>query len=470
MCLFPFANNDPRSPAYKKGVLEFTCGACPECLSKKSRLWALRASMEASVVPASMITLTYDSFIRDEEGNIVGEQLPPDSQELCKRDAQLFIKRLRARLDPLKIKYILTAERGKRTNRPHYHAIIFGYDFPDRVKYKKSKRGNIIYSSPFLESVWNKGICTVDCVNISSKVARYCTKYCAKDAGADDTFMLFSRGIGDEALLRNFNGRSYIVDGVEYSIPKLIWNKVISLKYPQVKGYDRYRSYSQYVDSFDRKINSSVKRFITSIMLAQELKPLAALPLIDVAISARADIDSYKRAAYRCGDLARFNSKKRRIFRDVRDADPDYQEYLRYWRFRGESYERTRPSVIERIIQLPNDKYFGYKQAALACYASRLEHKRRFFSVDSAETPPRSGCTSRRLRYLSDLAYQNKLPQTRLPFSPLVIKGQMTGSTRKKETKKSWKPHRIKYPRLEYVEAPPESPFDYVQPTFFTKN
>lgn len=473
MCLFPFANNNPKSIAYKKGVVEFNCGSCPECLSKKSRLWALRASMEAKVNKAAMITLTYDTFIRDDLGNIVGEKLPPQSQELSKRDAQLFMKRLRKAVEPQKIKYILTAERGKRTNRPHFHAIIFGFDFPDRVKYKKSKRGNIIYQSPFLEKVWGNGICTVDCVNISSKVARYCTKYCAKDSGVDDTFMLFSRGIGDEALMREFNGRSYYIDGIEYPIPKQIWNKQIALRYPQINGYDRYRSYSQYVESFDRKLNKSVCNYLFTIMRAQDLDPMRAIPLVDRAISYRADINTYKHAAYRCADLARFNARKRAIFRQYRDSDPLYQAYIRYWAFRADNYNATRPPVIDRIISLPNDKYFGYKQAALRVYASRLQHYRRFLTIDGSLTPPNSGLKSRRLTYLDDFAYQNGLPRGHLPFKPLVIKGQMTSKKKEKAIWKNgrlpFKKKRFKFPRLDIVIDPLESPFDYVQPTFFEK-
>ncbi len=71
------------------------------------------------------------------------------------------------------------------------------------------------------------GICTVDTQNLSAACARYCTKYCAKDARADDTFMLFSRGIGEAGLLRDFNGKSYIIDGREYPIPRQIWEKKI---------------------------------------------------------------------------------------------------------------------------------------------------------------------------------------------------------------------------------------------------
>lgn len=458
MCLFPFANNSPKSESYKKGVREFACGSCPECLNKKSRQWALRASMEAKNTVGAMITLTYDSYVYDEFGNIIGEKLPPETQELSKHEAQKFIKRLRARLAPLKIKYILTAERGKRTNRPHFHALIFGFDFPDRIKYKKSKRGNIIYRSRFLEKVWNNGICTVDCVNLSAKVARYCTKYCAKDSGAEDTFMLFSRGIGEAQLLEEFNGRSYVIDGMEYSIPKLIWNKKIIEKYPFLSGYDKYRSYSQIVDKcekFANTLRSALSSNVDNFPLIDEENAYIVEKLVK-----RIKLYENPLTAER---LARANSRKRSLFRAFRDRDRDYQKYLAYWKYRGELYERYRPDSFERISQLPNDKYFGYKQACFAVLASRIDHLRRFGTVDGAEIPPRSGCVARRSRYLDELNYAHGLPQgAYLPFTPLVIKGQMTGFNRLKPVERNIRSiYRPKKPDLVELRLSIASPFDY---------
>jgi hypothetical protein len=72
---------------------------------------------------------------------------------VIKKDIQDFMKRYRAYLDyhygknKKPIKYMATAEYGDRTHRAHYHVLIFGHVFNDRVPYKKSKRGNQIYMS-----------------------------------------------------------------------------------------------------------------------------------------------------------------------------------------------------------------------------------------------------------------------------------------------------------------------------------
>lgn len=350
MCMFSYDNQNIRSVAYKKGIKKFECGSCPECLQKKSRLWALRCSMEAKNNVGMMITLTYDTYVYNAQGQIIGERLP-DDMSLSKKDAQNFIKRLRAKFPDKKIKYLLTAERGKRTNRPHYHALIFGLVFDDLVKYKKSKRGNIIYRSKTLEKIWQGGkekkggICTVDCINISAKTARYCTKYCAKDSGADDTFMLFSQGIGDIELLENFNGKNYWIDGREYSIPRLIWKKYIENKY-NIQGFSKY-------------------------------VPPAKLSDLEFEYRNYLSIYAKKRSEKRYNDEnKRFNRSKLRhkIFQYYRDNDVLYKNYIKYWQRKNILYNRYRPSSFQRILALPNNKYLTYKDKALGVYQDLIKN------------------------------------------------------------------------------------------------
>lgn len=322
MCLFPFANTDIKSEAYKRGVTSFECGCCPECLAKRARQWSLRSAMEAKVSASCMVTLTYDQYVRNSKGEIVGEQLV--LRHVAKRDVQLFVKRLRKHFKNNKIKYLITAEYGKRTGRPHYHALLFGLDFSDRVFCKLSKRGNKIYRSQTLEKIWKHGICTVDAVNVSAKVARYCTKYCAKDGRSSDTFMLFSRGIGESELLRLFNGRSYWLDGREYPIPRQIWEKKICEWYHVERD----------PDYFTPKYKN---RFLCSW-------------------------DEYIK-----------NCKMRRRYRVLRNADQRYVDYIEYWKYKGECYERTRPTELQRIALLPDSKYHSYKIKARYAKIRRIK-------------------------------------------------------------------------------------------------
>ncbi|WGL31167.1 replication initiator protein [Dipodfec virus UOA04_Rod_754] len=329
MCLFPIPNMDIDGSAYRSGVHSFDCGACPECLSKRSSAWALRAVAESKLHAYNcMVTLTYDHFKRDEHGEFVldarGRKIENSvdpNLKVCKRDVQLFVKRLRKKFGS-GIKYIICSEYGSRTHRAHYHCIFFGVRFYDAVFYKKSKRGNPIYMSNTLTTLWNHGICTIDCINIGSASARYCTKYCAKQR-SDDTFMLFSQNIGIDYLLSEFNGKSYFVEGREHPIPRAVWQKYIVNKY---SGFPIVFS--------PRYVNRT--------------------PLSD------AD-----------GSYAAF-SRFREMYRFIRDSDCVYRDYIEYWRRKSAQFESIRLPIINRIYLLNNDKFAKYKSAALRYYSDLM--------------------------------------------------------------------------------------------------
>ncbi|MDE7431015.1 MAG: hypothetical protein K2N34_03755, partial [Lachnospiraceae bacterium] len=106
MCFFPRLNYLANQ---KNGLVPyFKCGSCPECLQEKSSKWALRAVYESREHAFNcMVTLTYDDYIYDSKGNIVGERVSDKSVD--KRDVQLFLKRLRkwySSVTDEKIKYI----------------------------------------------------------------------------------------------------------------------------------------------------------------------------------------------------------------------------------------------------------------------------------------------------------------------------------------------------------------------------
>jgi len=93
-------------------------------------------------------------------------------------DLKNFWKRLRKYLLKNgysgKIKYFACGEYGTTTYRPHYHAILFNYDFPDKKAYQKKKEYTI-YTSQILDEIWTHGECKIGEVNFDtcSYVARY---------------------------------------------------------------------------------------------------------------------------------------------------------------------------------------------------------------------------------------------------------------------------------------------------------
>lgn len=151
--------------------LTLPCGQCMGCRLERSRQWATRIMFEAQLHQAnSFITLTYSP-----------ENLPyPPS--LRYPDYQLFMKRLRKTLGH-KVRFFACGEYGDNTFRPHYHACIFGTDFPDRVLYSRSPAGYDLYRSRILEQCWGLGHVAV--ADLTFESAAYVARYCLKKMTGD---------------------------------------------------------------------------------------------------------------------------------------------------------------------------------------------------------------------------------------------------------------------------------------------
>lgn len=145
------------------------CGRCLGCHLERSRQWAMRCVHEARYHEAnSFITLTY----RDEELIYGGSDRPT----LYPRHLTLFLKKLRKEIN-VPIRYFACGEYGSRYSRPHYHALIFGYDFPDK-KICGTKGDNHYYSSDMLNRIWGYGNTIIGAVTFESAayIARYTLK------------------------------------------------------------------------------------------------------------------------------------------------------------------------------------------------------------------------------------------------------------------------------------------------------
>lgn len=146
--------------------VQVPCGQCIGCRLERSRQWAMRCIHEASLYSDNcFITLTYN------------EENLPLYGSLVLKDYQLFMKRLRKKFAPRKIRFFHCGEYGDETSRPHYHACLFNIDFPDRKLY--SCRNNVkLYTSEILSDLWPHGFATVGDVTFESAayVARYIMK------------------------------------------------------------------------------------------------------------------------------------------------------------------------------------------------------------------------------------------------------------------------------------------------------
>jgi len=152
------------SEAYRDITKEVACGQCIGCRLEYSRMWAVRCVHESKMHNENcFLTLTYSP-----------ENLPPGGT-LVPEHFTKFLKRLRKKIHPRKISYFHCGEYGELLSRPHYHALIFGYDFSDKVPDRKSKSGHPTFSSVTLNKLWGLGLCNIGELNFET--AAYTARY-----------------------------------------------------------------------------------------------------------------------------------------------------------------------------------------------------------------------------------------------------------------------------------------------------
>lgn len=212
MCL------NPRKITHKGHLISVDCGQCVDCRKKRATAWAYRVVLEAQQYSDNcMLTLTYN------EDNL------PGGASLVLRDLQNFLKRLRKRLSPAKIRYFACGEYGSKGNRPHYHVIIFGWKPADMYYFFTDKKGNDLYRSPLIEKVWDFGFSTVGEVNLDT--AKYCAIYLQKSPSAEQKkpFVVMSRrpGLGFAGFNEKWLKSDKIyLQGKYISIPRYFLDKV----------------------------------------------------------------------------------------------------------------------------------------------------------------------------------------------------------------------------------------------------
>lgn len=122
------------------------------------------------------ITLTYNSK------NL------PNGSTLVLSHFQNFMKYLRKEFGP-GIRFFHCGEYGeKKTLRPHYHCLLFNFNFPDKILYSDGPpkgpfstfkdKSFKTYTSETLTRLWGKGRCDIGSLTFESAayVARYCMK------------------------------------------------------------------------------------------------------------------------------------------------------------------------------------------------------------------------------------------------------------------------------------------------------
>jgi len=153
------------SEGYMDLPVTLPCGKCIGCRLERSRQWAIRCFHEMSLYENNcFITLTFND-----------DNLPSDGS-LDVSVFQKFMKRLRKRFGS-DIRFYHCGEYGEKYRRPHYHAILFNFNFPD-LKFWKMSGKDRLYRSAILEQLWPFGYSSVGTASYNSAayVARYIMK------------------------------------------------------------------------------------------------------------------------------------------------------------------------------------------------------------------------------------------------------------------------------------------------------
>ena len=155
-CTHPVTQPHPLQPE-----LTFTrrCSLCMACRIHRRQEITTRLLLEQRAHKSSIFcTLTYKNT--------------PELNSLSKRDTQTFWKRLRFN-SGLKIRYFLCGEYGPKTDRPHYHAILFGAECTPHTE-------ELIHSS------WGHGFISMS--EMTNSRAAYVARYTVKKMTSPASF------------------------------------------------------------------------------------------------------------------------------------------------------------------------------------------------------------------------------------------------------------------------------------------
>lgn len=191
---------------------------------------------------------------------------------LDKKYLQDFFKRFRKSIYPVKIKYFACGEYGPKTLRPHFHILIFGYNFPDRKFHSRSNKGYPIYVSDELSHLWKFGYHTIQ--DLSFNTAVYTALYSAKSYKKlpfplceFPEFNVMSQGIGIDEIAKKIDvyleTDEIFIDGHSYKIPNAVLSKLfIDYEYDIVESenFGLWYKENRIVDEKYTKVKEDRKR------------------------------------------------------------------------------------------------------------------------------------------------------------------------------------------------------------------
>ena len=258
------------------------CGKCDGCRAEQARQWAVRM-MHESVMHASswFLTLTYS------DENI------PDNGSLYPEHLSGFLKGLRRGRPPGSVSFYGCGEYGETTQRAHYHVVLYGVDFLDRVPDPHSDRIGV-FRSERLERAWGLGLTEFGTVTMGS--CSYVAGYVTKKVGLKNNADYVNPRTGEILVppfarmsLRPAIGRRWI---------ERYWRDVYPRDFVVVDGIEAKppRYYDKFMDLPDEKGGSAERRAIMEAVRDRRYEEM--VDLSKYTLSAKQKIFDSKRDLY----------------------------------------------------------------------------------------------------------------------------------------------------------------------------
>lgn len=184
----------------------YGCGQCLPCRINRRKVWVHRIQLEEKLHERNaFVTLTYDDKSLPIQRN--------GKATLDKRHLQLFIKILRTKIQPTRLRFFAVGEYGDENWRPHYHVILF--NFPSclaapRTRIRRHYAGrSCCHYCDMVRGAWDKGNIELGPLDAGGAeyVAGYTTKKLthAADPRLEGRYPEFARmsnrpGIGADAI------------------------------------------------------------------------------------------------------------------------------------------------------------------------------------------------------------------------------------------------------------------------------
>lgn len=234
-------------------TIALPCGTCILCREEQARQWAVRITHEATLhIQNAFITLTY-----------ADEHIPEYNSLAYKKDMQRFWKRLRHHHG--KLRYYAVGEYGDRTNRPHYHACVFGMAFTTNRTILRTTP-TLLWTSPELEEAWGLGHVSVGA--LTTQTARYTASYVTKKLRSKQQYVRIDEKTGE--LIPLEQPRAYASKGIASEWLERYGNQVYTHDHVVIEG--RPQKPPKYYDRWLEKRSEIAMQMIKEGRIEKEKK------------------------------------------------------------------------------------------------------------------------------------------------------------------------------------------------------